>query len=330
MNAWEQQGCHVLGFDMHPTRLRHTQVAAPYRLMNALNRTIQYLPYIDYADINKKITSSFHEEKFSILFIEKGLSIHKSTLDTVKQMQPDCVIAGYCADDIFNLRTSSLYFQKTIQKYDYFFTTKSHNVGPLIKLGCPEVHHIDNGYEPSVHRPMTLTAEEKDTYGCTVGFVGAWEKPREESLHYMQREGVQDIKVFGPRWRASRLRDSDQLTIQSTYLEGMEYTKAICGAQINLGFLHKGNRDQQTTRSVEIPACGGFLLAERTEEHQELFIEDKEAVYFDSHEELVDKIKFYAQYPERRLKIARAGYERCKNSPYSNADRVEKMRSIIS
>ena len=91
---------------------------------------------------------------------------------------------------------------------------------------------------------------------------------------------------------------------------GESYRRALNSFAINLGFLRKINRDLQTTRSMEIPACGGFMLAERTEEHRALLQEDAEAVYFSSTEELIRKTKFYLDNEPIRKQIALNGLRR--------------------
>jgi spore maturation protein CgeB len=111
---------------------------------------------------------------------------------------------------------------------------------------------------------------------------------------------------------------------------GDAYARAINCFDINLAFLRKLNRDLQTTRSVEIPACGAFMLAERTDEHRALFEEGVEAEYFADDDELLAKVRRYLEAPELRHAVATAGRQRCIDSGYSNQDRMRKMFAILA
>jgi len=119
-----------------------------------------------------------------------------------------------------------------------------------------------------------------------------------------------------------------RMKLEHLPLYGDDFARACNSFKINLCFLRKINRDLQTTRSVEIPACGGFMLAERTTEHLELFKEGEEAEFFDSQEELLDKCQYYLRHESQRLRIASNGLRRCIESGYSNEKRLEQILTI--
>ena len=90
-------------------------------------------------------------------------------------------------------------------------------------------------------------------------------------------------------------------------LSDRDYVRCLANARIGLGLLSKYCQDEFTTRSFEIPAAGTMLIAERTEEHQDLFEEGKEAEFFATLEELSDKISFYLKNDQARCRIAEKG-----------------------
>lgn len=71
------------------------------------------------------------------------------------------------------------------------------------------------------------------------------------------------------------------------------------------------------------------MIAERNEDFVGLFEEGKEAEFFSSDDELIDKVRFYLKSSDLRKRIAAAGYERCIKSGYSNHERFRSMLQML-
>lgn len=264
---------------------------------------------------------------YDILWIDKGNVVSPATLARVRAMKHRPMIIGFSPDDVEQRHCTSATFSATVPFYDAFITTKSYNVKELCRLGCGCVVFTDNAYDPAIHRPVQVDEGVRQARAGCIAFIGYHEADRQRLITALAAAGLH-VHVHGPGWAAVRRRLPRTVTIHPA-VYGDAYAKTICSYAINLGFLRKCNRDVQTTRSVEIPACGGFLLAERTAEHERLFREGVEAAYFGDEEELVSKAAYYLAHPIERSVIAARGRERCLVGGYSYAHRLEEaMRQI--
>jgi hypothetical protein len=162
-----------------------------------------------------------------------------------------------------------------------------------------------------------------------VGFLGGFEQERYETVLGLAKAGIQ-VTVRGPSWERYAHHSHPDLNIRPGWVGGDDYARSICATKINLCFLRKIVGDLHTARSIEIPACRAFMLAERTSEHLVLFEEGKEAEFFGSEGELLAKVRYYLEHDEERLRIAVNGYERCVRSGYSYAERLEQVLDCIS
>ena len=74
---------------------------------------------------------------------------------------------------------------------------------------------------------------------------------------------------------------------------------------------------------------GGFLCAERTEEHLAMYKEDEEAVFWSTPEECAQKCSALLADEERRQRIAEAGRRRCMNSGYLNEPVMRRILDAL-
>ena len=71
------------------------------------------------------------------------------------------------------------------------------------------------------------------------------------------------------------------------------------------------------------------MLAERTEEHLDLFEEGKEMACFSSAEEMIDKIRYYLVHDDERRQVAEAGYQKVTTGRHTYQDRlIEILRAV--
>ena len=275
----------------------------------------------DLKNINKKIIEKITTYDYDIIWIDKGIIVFPETLKEIKRLVPDTKIVSYSPDNMALRHNQSQQYVECIPLYDYIVTNKSYIIEDMKRLGAKNVTFVNNSFSEDFHRPYELSEEERDELGGDVGFIGAWEEERCKSILYLVDHGVK-VKVFGDaRWN-KYANYSLNLTIMGRLLKNEDYCKSLQAFRISLCFLRKMNFDTQTTRSVEIPACGGFMMAERTDEHLSLFEENKEAVYFSSNKELLEKCLYYLENEEIRSKIAVAGRERAVASGYSNESMI--------
>ena len=309
METLQRLGHQVSGVDTTPPS-RNKERWLPVRVL----RRVGYLP--DLASANAQALDLLEQHPYEVLWVDKGLTIAPETLRRVKNHWPSCRLVSYSGDDMLNPRNQSRRYLGCLPLYDLHVTTKSFNVPELKELGARDVLCVVNSYDSYVHRPMPLARAERENWACDVGFIGDFERERYRSMLALAGNGIK-VTVRGPRWQRC-VGEHANLVVKPGWVFDYDYAKAIRATKINLGFLRKVNRDLRTRRSVEIPACGGFMLAERTNEHLALFEEGKEAEFFASSDELVDKVRYYLTHEEARCRIAAAGRERCLRSGYSN------------
>lgn len=309
--------------------IREKRASWFYRVANRLFQKGLPVPLPDDSRANKKIREFVEksaDSPYDIVWIDKGLMINPDTLRKIKSISNKTQLVSYSPDNMALRHNQSLNYLKGVPIYDIHFTTKSYIINELKDLGAQRVVFTNKHYEHTFHYPRNLTQEELDRLGGDVGFIGAWEQERCNSILFLATNGIK-VKVFGGgKWKEYCHIENLEI-LPALYSE--DYSKALQAFKISLCFLRKINADLQTSRSMEIPACGGFMLAERTSEHLELFSEGEEAEFFSTNEELLKKCRYYLQHENERKQISEAGVTRCKISGYSNRDAMKRMLKIV-
>ena len=278
----------------------------------------------------RKLLEVVYRNSPDILIVLKGLLIDVDTINLVRQQGTWVVNINH--DDFFsqNPNNRSRTQRQALPGYDYIFTTREINAVEIRPFN-PSVEFFPFAYYPKIHRPISVTGSEEDLWNNDVVFVGTYAAARARMLQILCERVPARYAIYGGSWNKLRGK-SGLLKYLRPEVFCDDMAKAIGGAKIALGFLRKENRDDHTQRTFEIPACGGVLLAERTERHQKLFQEGIEAEFFDyqDSDELCTKVTRMLQSRRQREALRIAGREALLRQHHTYADRLERLLEVYS
>lgn len=280
---------------------------------------------LTYWSFNRALLQAARRFRPQLVLVAKGAYINARTLVTIKE-ETGAFLVNYATDDPFNPRVSTRDLVRAIPFYNLYACTKRAIMEDVRRAGCQNVAFIRFAYEPTLHFPeKPATPEEIERFSSDVVFIGNADEDRIPYFEALAKIPGLKLRLYGGYWdRHPLLR-----RYHRGFALGRDYRLALGGSKIAVCLVRRANRDGHCMRTFEVPACGAFMLAERTEEHLELFEEGKEAAYFESPEELVDKVRYYLHHDEERQRIAEAGYQRVIAGKHTYQDRLEEILKCI-
>ncbi len=299
-NALRRLGHHVEHVDLRTLLPRTAWV---YRITWRLGGHI-WSPWI-----LRALPGRLKNSRYDLCYVDSGEWVTPRVIELLRNHAAK--IVNYNIDDPFGVRDEarSKAYRQSVPFYDLCVVVRTENVGEAKRLGAKDVLHVYRSSDEVTHAPRVLSDADKAHWRADVLFLGTWFPERGPFLLELVKLGV-PLTIRGANWNKAPEWPALQSYWKGGQLKGDEYAKAIQCAKVNLGLLSKGNRDLHTTRSLEIPALGGLLCADRTPEHLGMYVEGEEALFWSGAEECARVSVRALENDERRSQIAAAGHAR--------------------
>jgi spore maturation protein CgeB len=280
-------------------------------------------------DYNQAVLNQASSSAYDFVLVFKGNSLQAETVKRLREHRKP--VFNFYPDVSF--KDHGLNIPAALRWYDCVFTTKLyHGKEEIQEFGIRDLQYVRHGFDPEVHRPVSISPDIAERYECDVSFVGCWSPEKEEKLLYLLNHSPEvSVKVFGLGWKYASSEFKRRLggnLRPGTF--GDELAMVYCSSRVNLGLLSCSKsdpqlRDQTTARSFQIPASGALMLHEDTPEVRTFFKDAEEVLLFSSHEDLVQKVRAVLRDAELGKAISQRGYERSIGEPYDYSSAAQSV-----
>lgn len=292
---------------------------APYLALRAIDRLTRR--QFEIRRFNRRILETARTFQPDVVLVVQGYHLWAATLQRLRESTRATLVC-YSTDNPLvpgHLRRNVL---ASIPEYDVYASPRRSNLAGLAAHGCRMPLYLRFAYEPGVHFPEP--PDTSITWSSDVVFIGGWDHDRVQWFDPLSRDGDVDMRLYGRGWSGTPLHRH-----AGGEIFGRSFRFAMAGAKVAPCLVRRSNGDGHSMRTFEIPACGAFMLAERTEEHLELFEDGVHAAYCETPEELRDKARFYITNESSRARIADAAHQLVTGRGHTYRDRMQELLSFV-
>ena len=272
----------------------------------------------------RRLRNELKGKKYDLCWVDGGELVTPRLISLLRQNAQK--IISYSIDDPLGPRDGLRFraFRQSLPFYNLNVVVRDENVDEAFMLGACNVLRVYRSADEISHAPRSLTESDHKEWDSEVLFLGTWFPERGQFLLDLILRGV-PLTIRGSGWHKAPEWPQLKKYWKGGSISGDDYAKAIQCAKVNLGLLSKENRDLHTTRSLEIPALGGFICAERTSEHTSMYAEGQEALFWSGVEECAAMCDLALSDEVRRQAMAKAGQQRLMRNGHFNEITVDKI-----
>lgn len=321
------QGFRALGWDVAEVSVHDALITADERLLRLAAKVTLRLAIRDY---NRAIIAQATRLRPSVMLTVKGLYILPETLRALRSMKIATI--NFYPDYKFDYAG---FDEAWLAEYDLVATTKSFQVEYLAeRIGAERVAMVHHGYVPDLHR-RRVGPGQPPQFLWDIAYVGNASANKQSWLTEVARAFPdRSLIIVGNDWHRRAAGTPLERHVLGYPLTGDHFARVIEHSRINLA-VHHGNagsthgwEDLVSTRTFEIPACGGFMLHVDNPEVRSLYEPGREMDVFADERQLIERIGHYLANEAERAAIGEAGHARCVPA-YSLKARAGEIAALL-
>ena len=263
----------------------------------------------------KRVLRSVSEFQPELIIVLLGSQLSPKTIAKVRKVFLGKIVC-WCQDQLTTMGRQYLIGAE----YDHVFVKDHYLVEVLGGYAGLNVQYLPEACNPKYHQMVTLSDTELESYRSDICTFGNLYYYRQAILEPLKKY---DLRVYGGKssWFIDKLGDS----FKGYPVYELEKCKALSGATIALNSLHFGEIYGLNVRAFEIAGCGGFQLSTYTPTIQDHFEIGTEIEVFKDRHELLEKVDYFLQHPDKAKAIAEAGHKRA----YSEHTYQHRLKTIV-
>ena len=224
------------------------------------------------------------------------------------------------------------YWRELARHYDHVFTIQTDAcLDAMAEVTDARLAYLPCGFDPRVHRPLVLEADEQRELGSDVSFVGAGYRNRRIAF---RRFLDLDFKIWGSDWAGA---DDLARVVQRSgaRVDTDDSVRIFNASKINLNLhsstYHEGvdpRGDFVNPRTFELAGAGAFQLVDRRALMRPLFTEGHELAVVDSVAAMRDATAYYLAHEDERLAMADRARQRAL-AEHTYRRRIEDLLAAV-